>query len=226
MAIRGVFIVTLLPPITTFGIKSAKYRCSCVFFGRKQWRYLAKTLLFRFDIRLFLSFLCNFTGEKGRKIRSDAVKNASRCSICYVPTQQKLRPDVVKDTSGRNFRSVLVAIKERLFLTSSEPLVSFKWASLELYVDYSPSRKKCPKNVPHFGYSAPPGTGNESPLLVLLMPVTCSLSAHLMVTDRPLNGLWQNILCTFIPNHNQTCQSFLSYSLFVLSFITYWKCRR
>ena len=40
----------------------------------------------------------------------DAVKNTSRRSICYVPTQQKLRPDVVKDTSGRNFRSVLVAI--------------------------------------------------------------------------------------------------------------------
>mgnify|MGYP001750551110 FL=1 len=36
-------------------------------------------------------------------MRSDAVKNASRCSICYVPTQQKLRPDVVQDTSGRNF---------------------------------------------------------------------------------------------------------------------------
>ena len=32
-------------------------------------------------------------------LRPDAVKNASRCSICYVPTQQKLRPDVVKDTS-------------------------------------------------------------------------------------------------------------------------------
>lgn len=37
------------------------------------------------------------------KIRSDAVKNASRCSICYVPTQQKIRPDVVQATSGRNF---------------------------------------------------------------------------------------------------------------------------
>ena len=37
------------------------------------------------------------------KIRSDAVKNASRCSICYVPTQQKMRPDVVQDASGRNF---------------------------------------------------------------------------------------------------------------------------
>lgn len=36
-------------------------------------------------------------------MRSDAVKNASRCSICYVPTQQELRPDVVQDTSGRNF---------------------------------------------------------------------------------------------------------------------------
>ena len=37
------------------------------------------------------------------KIRSDAVKNASRCSNCYVGTQQKIRPDVVQDTSGRNF---------------------------------------------------------------------------------------------------------------------------
>ena len=36
-------------------------------------------------------------------LRPDAVKNASRCSICYVPTQQKIRPDVVQATSGRNF---------------------------------------------------------------------------------------------------------------------------
>ena len=32
-------------------------------------------------------------------------------------------------------------------------------------------------------------TGNECPLLVLSMPDTWSLSAHLMVSDRPLNGL-------------------------------------
>ena len=32
-------------------------------------------------------------------------------------------------------------------------------------------------------------TGNECPLLVLAMPDTWSQSAHLMVSDRPLNGL-------------------------------------
>ena len=125
MAIRGVFIVTLLPPITTFGIKSVKYRCFWGIFGRKLRGYLAKTLFFRFNTRLFLSFFCNFTSEKGKKntfrcskryiqtqqkLRSDAVKNTSRCSICYVPTQQKLRPDVVQDTSWRNFRTILLAI--------------------------------------------------------------------------------------------------------------------
>ena len=30
---------------------------------------------------------------------------------CYVPMQQEMRPDVAKDTSGRNFRSVLAPIK-------------------------------------------------------------------------------------------------------------------
>ena len=125
------------------------------------------------------------------KLHPDAVKNASRCSICYVPTQQKLRPDVVKDTSGRNFRSVLVVIKERLFLTSSDPLVSFKWASLELYVDYSPSRKKCPKNVPHFGHSAPLVRATRArclfswcPSLVPWVPTWWSRIDRLMVSDR------------------------------------------
>lgn len=43
-------------------------------------------------------------GVKTKMILSkNADKNASRCSICYVPTQQKIRPDVVQDTSGRNF---------------------------------------------------------------------------------------------------------------------------
>ena len=49
--------------------------------------------------------------------------------------------------------------------------------------------------------------GNECPLLVLSMPDTWSLSAHLMVSDRPLNDLLQTTLCAFIPN--PTCQSFL-----------------
>ena len=40
------------------------------------------------------------------------------------------------------------------------------------------------------------GTGSQCPSLVLSMPTTCSLSARLMGTDRPLNGLWQTILWT------------------------------
>ena len=36
MVIRGVFIVTLLPPITTFGIKSAKCRGGEGFLGENQ----------------------------------------------------------------------------------------------------------------------------------------------------------------------------------------------
>lgn len=43
------------------------------------------------------------------------MKITSRCSICYVPMQQKMRPDVAKDTSGRNFRSILVPIKRASF---------------------------------------------------------------------------------------------------------------
>ena len=50
-------------------------------------------------------------------------------------------------------------------------------------------------------------TGNECPLLVLPMPDTWSLRAHLTGTDRPLNGLYQTVLCAFIPN--SACQSFL-----------------
>ena len=49
--------------------------------------------------------------------------------------------------------------------------------------------------------------GNECPLLVLSMPDTWSLSAHLMVSYRPLNSLLQTTLCAFIPNSG--CQSFL-----------------
>ena len=47
------------------------------------------------------------------------MKITSRCSICYVPTQQKIRPDVVTDTSGRNFRSILVIIKRASFASGS-----------------------------------------------------------------------------------------------------------
>ena len=47
------------------------------------------------------------------------MKITSRCSICYVPTQQKMRPDVVTDTSGRNFRSILVIIKWASFASGS-----------------------------------------------------------------------------------------------------------
>ena len=77
MVIRGVFIVTLLPPITTFGIKSVKYRRFRGIFGRKLRGYLAKTLLFRFNTRLFLSFFAILLVKKGRKLRSDAVKDTS-----------------------------------------------------------------------------------------------------------------------------------------------------
>ncbi len=87
MVIRGVFIVTLLPPITTFGIKSAKYRCFRGIFGRKLRRYLAKTLLFRFNTMLFQSFFAILLVKKGRKIRSDAVKDTSRRSKSCVLMQ-------------------------------------------------------------------------------------------------------------------------------------------
>ena len=57
--------------------------------------------------RLHISWLpCFF-----RKISPDAVEIASRRSIGCVPTQGKMHPDVVQDTSGRNFRSILVTIR-------------------------------------------------------------------------------------------------------------------
>lgn len=36
-------------------------------------------------------------------MRPDVAFATSRRSKRYVPTQQKIRPDVVQDTSGRNF---------------------------------------------------------------------------------------------------------------------------
>lgn len=39
-------------------------------------------------------------------------------------------------------------------------------------------------------------TGSQCPSLVFSMPITWSLSARLMGTGRPLNGLWQTILWT------------------------------
>ena len=50
-------------------------------------------------------------------------------------------------------------------------------------------------------------TGNECPLLGLPMPDTWSLNAHLTGTVSPFNGLYQTVLCAFIPN--SACQSFL-----------------
>ena len=64
-----------------------------------------------------------------------------------------------------------------------------------------------PKNRPMLWTLSARLTGNDCPLLVLSMPDTWSLSAHLMVSYRPLNGLLQITLCAFIPNSG--CQSFL-----------------
>ena len=70
-----------------------------------------------------------------------------------------------------------------------------------------PTCEKCPKNRPILWALDAYYMGNECPLLVLSMPDTWSLSAHLMVSYRPLNGLLQTTLCAFIPNSG--CQSFL-----------------
>ena len=67
--------------------------------------------------------------------------------------------------------------------------------------------QELPKNRPMFWAVSARRTGNDCPLLVLSMPDTWSLSAHLMVSYRPLNGLLQTTLCAFIPNSG--CQSFL-----------------
>lgn len=67
--------------------------------------------------------------------------------------------------------------------------------------------QEVPKNRPILWALDAYYMGNECPLLVLSMPDTWSLSAHLMVSYRPLNGLLQTTLCAFIPNSG--CQSFL-----------------
>lgn len=67
--------------------------------------------------------------------------------------------------------------------------------------------QEVPKNRPILWALDAYYMGNECPLLVLSMPDTWSLSAHLMVSYRPLNGLLQTTLCASIPNSG--CQSFL-----------------
>ena len=67
--------------------------------------------------------------------------------------------------------------------------------------------REVPKNRPIFWALDACYMCNECPFLVLSMPDTWSLSAHLMVSDSPLNGLLQITLCAFIPNSG--CQSFL-----------------
>ncbi len=52
-----------------------------------------------------------------------------------------------------------------------------------------PNCTKCPKKYKKLWALDTGSTGNQCPSLVLPMPVTWSLSAHLMSTDRPLNGL-------------------------------------
>ena len=49
--------------------------------------------------------------------------------------------------------------------------------------------QEVPKNHPTLWELDAHCTGDECPLLVLSMPDTWSQSAHLMVSDRPLNGL-------------------------------------
>ena len=70
-----------------------------------------------------------------------------------------------------------------------------------------------PKNRPTFWALYAHRMGNKCPTLVLLMPVACSVNAHRLVLecpldgqDRPPAGLLQNGLCDFIPN--PACQSF------------------
>ena len=77
--------------------------------------------------------------------------------------------------------------------------------------------QEVPRNCPALWVLDAYSTGNECPLLVLSMPDTWSLSAHLMVSDRPLNDLLQTTLCAFIPN--PTCQSFL---LFLVCVVIYY----
>ena len=73
--------------------------------------------------------------------------------------------------------------------------------------------QEVPRNRPALWALDACSTGNECPLLVLSMPITWSLSAHLMVSGRPLNDLLQTTLCAFIPN--PTCQSFLLFLVYV-----------
>ena len=73
--------------------------------------------------------------------------------------------------------------------------------------------QEVPRNRPILWTLDAYSTGNECPLLVLSMPITWSLSAHLMVSGRPLNDLLQTTLCAFIPN--PTCQSFLLFLVYV-----------
>ena len=49
--------------------------------------------------------------------------------------------------------------------------------------------QEVPKNRRKLWALSARSMGNECPLLVLSMPDTWSLSAHLMVSYRPLNGL-------------------------------------
>ena len=78
-----------------------------------------------------------------------AVKNASRCSICYIPTQQKLRPDAVKDTSGRNFGSVLVAIWKLFCIgnENGETLCHTLHLTIHLFQTFSPNKSSNPTSL-------------------------------------------------------------------------------
>ena len=63
--------------------------------------------------------------------------------------------------------------------------------------------QEVPKNRPILWALDAYYMGNECPLLVLSMPDTWSLSAHLMVSYRPLNGLLQTTLCVTFPDFSR-----------------------
>lgn len=82
-------------------------------------------------------------------MRPDVAFATSRRSKSYVPTQQKLRPDVVKDTSGRNFGSVLVAIW-KLFCVGNEnveTLCHTLHLTIHLFQIFSPNKSSNPTSL-------------------------------------------------------------------------------
>ena len=97
-------------PFVVYGYKGAEYFCD----RQKETEKMISSLHNERNITLVAPRRMGKTGLI-HHVFHQMEEQYEGVKCCYVPMQQEMRPDVAKDTSGRNFRSVLAPIKRASF---------------------------------------------------------------------------------------------------------------